>query len=320
MMSQEANPVRILIATPLKGDVPKKYFLASLQMSVIKQNLIVERAGEKRPVQLDWLLLDGPAVQVARNDCVGYAREMKFHELVFWDKDIRAEDASGNDITAAALVRLMEHDLDFVCAPYAAHDLETHWHVQTIDGKEADPETGLQEVLQCSIGFSKIKLSVFEKIEKANPFRVGVQHDPNRHGKKVTEFFPMGLDGHGTYEWRFKQIAGMVEKFRKGDANLGRAIGTIDAIEREIGLKYDNLPEFKGEDYFFCKLAKEVGTTIWMDSHLIMGHTSHDITLPIQTEKLITMLAEPWRQEDIIRAKQKIMEAAQKPMPPITTQ
>ncbi len=56
---------RILIGTPLKGDIPKSYFRTSLQMVT----------AEIPDVKLDWILLDGPAVQIARNEIAHYAVE-----------------------------------------------------------------------------------------------------------------------------------------------------------------------------------------------------------------------------------------------------
>ena len=48
---------RILIATPLKGDIPAAYFKASLQLATMNS----------KDYKFDWCLLDGPAVQQARD-------------------------------------------------------------------------------------------------------------------------------------------------------------------------------------------------------------------------------------------------------------
>ncbi len=137
---------RILIGTPLKGDIPKSYFRTSLQMVT----------AEIPDVKLDWILLDGPAVQIARNEIAHYAVEQKFDELIFWDKDVLAQ-RNGEDVTASALMRLIGHDRDIVTAVYSSRSLNTHWHVHPIKGEEPD-EAGLQRVERASIGFSKINL------------------------------------------------------------------------------------------------------------------------------------------------------------------
>ena len=304
-MTQETTlpRLRVIIATPLKGDVPKFYFTTGLQAAVLSKskNIIVKRGGVDHYVDLDWFFLDGPAVQVARNECVAYAKEVGADELVFHDKDIHARDERDNETTCGALCRLLEWDEDFVCGIYAAHDLFTHWHVQTIDGEEANPENGLQRVHQCAIGFSKIKMSVFKKIEQDNPERIGVCLDPNKPKKYITEFFPMGLTGPNQPENRLKEIRKLVTEDRPLSQKLA-------LIERAANVKYDQESEFRGEDYFFCQLARESGFKVFMDSFLVMGHESHT-TMPIPTRKLIGMLGEPWRAEDRARIKNELLAA-----------
>jgi len=275
-----ANPTRrILIATPLKGDLPSAYFKTSLQMAT----------AAIPDVKLDWIVLEGPAVQMARNEIVGYAREQKFDELIFWDKDVLAEDHGAN-VTAGALMRLIGHDVDIVCAPYSARSLDTHWHIQTKDGIE--PRTdGLQEVVRSCIGFSKIKLSVFDAIEKDNPDRKAVLIDPNKAPKPCTEFFPMGVQGKNTPEHRINQIRAVFNENIAASAKLQR-------IERELNMRYDEPNLFAGEDYWFCDLARASGFSIFIDTLLVLGH-SGKVTLPIPTLKLFEMMKEPWRQEEI---------------------
>ena len=178
-----SNTRRILIATPLKGDIPKSYFRTSLQMAT----------AQVPDVKLDWILLDGPAVQIARNEIAHYAVEQKFDELIFWDKDVLAM-RNGEDVTGSALMRLISHDRDIVTAVYSSRSLDTHWHVHPIKGEEPD-EAGLQRVERASIGFCKIKVPVFKKIALANVDRVAMLVDPNKAPKldpKLLARFPVG--------------------------------------------------------------------------------------------------------------------------------
>lgn len=289
------NPKRVLIATPLKGDLPSAYFKSSLQL-----------ATAKIPnVKLDWIVLEGPAVQMARNEIVAYARELKFDELVFWDKDVLAEQ-NGENLTAGALIHLLKHDVDIVCAPYSSRHLETHWHIHTLDGK-APREDGLQEVSRACIGFSKIRMSVFDRIEALNPDRKAVLMDPNKAPKPCTEFFPMGVKGKNTPEGRMQGIKAILE-----DKELS-ASAKLQRIEREANLRYDEPNLFIGEDYWFCDLARAAGITIWLDSMVVMSHSGR-VNLPIPTLKLFELMREPWRQEEIKAIKQAIVkqqEAAQ---------
>ena len=280
---------RILIGTPLKGDIPKSYFRTSLQMATAKIP----------DVKLDWILLDGPAVQIARNEIAAYAIEQKFDELIFWDKDVLAQ-RDGEDVTAGALMRLMSHDKDIVTAVYSSRSLNTHWHVHPIKGEEPD-ENGLQRVERASIGFSKIKVSVFKKIASQNPDRVAVLVDPNKAPKSVPELFPMELKGRNTSEHRIKQIWAALSEVKNDDALRSR-------IERELTIRYDEPNAFLSEDYGFCDLARAAGYDIWMDTLMVLGHQA-SVVVPIESAKLLEMLSEPWRKEEIAVIKQQMLEA-----------
>lgn len=271
---------RVVIATPLKGDIPSSYFKSNLQL-----------ASSTIPgVKLDWMLLEGPVVQMARNELVAHARNGGFDEIIFWDKDVLLEQR-GENVTAAAILRLLSHDVDIVCAPYSSRHLSTHWHVHSIAGKKPN-ESGLQEVSRACIGFSKIKIGVFEKLEELNPDSKAVLIDPNYPAKSCTEFFPLGLQGKNRPAHRIAQIRALL-----ADKELS-ASAKLQRIEREANIVHDDPNMFVGEDYWFCDLAREAGFTIWLDAGMMMGHTGQT-TIPIPTSKLFDLMKEPWRQEEI---------------------
>jgi hypothetical protein len=280
---------RILIGTPLKGDIPKSYFRTSLQMATAKIP----------DVKLDWILLDGPAVQIARNEIAAYAMQEKFDELIFWDKDVLAQ-RDGEDVTSSALLRLISHDRDIVTAVYSSRSLNTHWHVHPLKGEEAD-ENGLQRVERASIGFSKIKVSVFKKIAAQNPDRVAVLVDPNKAPKSVPELFPMELKGRNTAEYRLKQIWAAMSEVKNDEALRAR-------IERELTIRYDEPNAFLSEDFGFCDLARAAGYDIWMDTLMVLGHQA-SVVVPVESAKLLEMLSEPWRKEELAVIKQQMLEA-----------
>lgn len=285
---------KVLIATPLKGDIPSAYFKTSLQMAT----------AAIPDVKLDWVILEGPAVQMARNEIVAYARSAKFDELLFWDKDVVA-DQNGENVTASAMMRLLGHDVDIVCAPYSSRHLETHWHVHPLKDEQPN-EQGLQKVERACIGFSKIKLKVFDRIEADNPWRKGVLIDPNKAPKPCTEFFPMGIHGKNTPEYRLKQISSIF-----ADDKLS-ASARLQRIERELNVSYDEPNSFLGEDYWFCDLARNSGFSIHLDAMLMMGH-SGKIILPIPTLKLFELLREPWRQDEVKALKEAIAAKVNSP-------
>ena len=280
---------RILIGTPLKGDIPKSYFRTSLQMAT----------AAIPDVKLDWILLDGPAVQIARNEIAAYAIDQKFDELIFWDKDVLAQ-RDGEDVTSSALMRLMSHDRDIVTAVYSSRSLNTHWHVHPMKGEEPD-DNGLQRVERASIGFSKIKVDVLRKIAAQNPDRVAVLVDPNKAPKSVPELFPMELKGRNTADHRIKQIWATMSEVKNDELLRAR-------IERELTIRYDEPNAFLSEDYGFCDLARAAGYDIWMDTLMVLGHQA-SVVGPIESAKLLEILSEPWRKEEIAVIKQQMLEA-----------
>jgi hypothetical protein len=259
-------------------------------------------ASAKIPnVKLDWILLDGPAVQIARNEIAAYAIDNKFDELIFWDKDVLAQ-RNGADVTDSALMRLIGHDKDIVTSVYASRSLDTHWHVTPLADEVAD-EQGLQRVEKASIGFSKIKTSVFKKIAADNPDRLAMLFDPNRAPRSIPELFPMELTGRNTPAYRLKEIKNALTECKNDDKLRMR-------IERELTVRYDEPNAYLSEDYGFCKLARESGYDIWMDTLMVLGHESK-VTLPIETPKLMEMLSEPWRKEELAVIKSQLIKQNQ---------
>jgi len=283
---------RILIGTPLKGDIPKSYFRTSLVMA----------SANIPNIKLDWILLDGPAVQIARNEIAAYAIENNFDEVIFWDKDVLAQ-RNGADVTDSALMRLIGHDKDIVTSVYASRSLDTHWHVTPLPGEVANEE-GLQKVERASIGFSKIKVSVFKAIAHDNPDRVAMLLDPNRAPRSIPELFPMELQGRNIPSYRLQQIKNAMTDCKNDDKLRIR-------IERELSVRYNEPNAYLSEDYGFCKLARESGYDIWMDTLMVLGHESR-VTLPIETPKLMEMLSEPWRKEELAVIKTQLIEQNQK--------
>lgn len=281
---------RILIATPLKGDIPKSYFQTSLQLAT----------ATIQDVKLDWVLLDGPAVMQARNEIVTYALDNKFDELIFWDKDVQA-DIDGRNQTAGAILRLISHDEDMVCGIYSTRSLDTHWHMEVIDGENPN-DKGLQKVKRSAIGFSKIKMSVFKAVMEKNPDRMAVLVDPLKAPKQVFEFFPMGIQGPNTPEGRIAKIKDDIERWQNKEIT-SEVLANL--VSRNATIKFDEPNCFASEDYWFCDLVRAAGIPIHIDTMLVLGHEGKAV-FPITTPRLLEILSEPWRKEELIALKAKI--------------
>lgn len=282
---------KVLFATPLKGDIPKAYFQTSLQLVTTKLD----------GIKPDFALLDGPAVKMARNELANYALDNRFDELVFWDKDVTAE-VDGVNQTTSALVRLLTHDVDIVCGIYSTRSLSTHWHLDIVEGTEPDAN-GLQKVNRCAIGFSKIKVSVFQKLAKDNPDRKGVLCDPNKAPKTVHEFFPDELQGKNTPLSRIREIRRLLEE---GQRNHTALETLVLQIERAASIQYDQPNIYISEDYGFCDMARASGFDVFVDTNLMIGHEGR-MVFPITTARLMECLSEPWRKDEIAAIKAAVL-------------
>lgn len=287
---------RILIATPLKGDVPKAYFQTSLQLATAKLE----------GIKLDWVLLDGPAIMQARNEIVAYAMEHKFDEIIWWDKDVIA-DADGRNQTEGAIIRLINHDADMVCGIYSTRSLSTHWHMEIIPGEEPD-QNGLQKVKRSAIGFSKIRMPVFKAIMDKNPDRMALLVDPLKEPKPVFEFFPMGIQGPNTPEGRMAKIREEIDRWQNKEITSEVA---MNLVVRNASIKFDQPNCYASEDYWFCDLVRDAGIPIHIDTMLVLGHEGKAV-FPITTPRLLEILSEPWRKEELAALKAKIAESTRK--------
>ena len=147
---------RVVIATPVSGGIPVFYVRNLLQAISAK----IENIG--------WIpmFMMGQAVHTARSEIVMEARKLKADELVFLDKDL--------DVNVNQMMRLLSHEHeDIVCAMYCKKTIDTHWHVQGWSEEEEPDKNGLLRVKQAAIGFSKIRMSVFDRIAAKNPDRKG---------------------------------------------------------------------------------------------------------------------------------------------------
>ena len=271
-----------MLACPTKGATSPRF------TSDIAQLLSVDMT---EATLFNFTLLDGPAIQFARNILVHQFLRSQDDELVFIDVDVPFNP--GN------VARLLSHDEPIVCGLYAARSLDTVWTTVGIKGEEANAD-GLLKVSEASLGFSKITREAFEHIAKDNPDRRGLM--AAAAGEKAVlmqDFFPMGLSGPNCADTRVAHMLALL----KTVADAGATIDSLPVpdlrthlknLERLLLTQYPDLNVFRGEDYYFCRLARQAGIDVLLDTKLILGH-DEVVTLPIPTEQLQKMIDEPWR-------------------------
>lgn len=265
---------KVMVSSPVKGKLPMFYYKNVLQYGM-----------NKIPgVKLYYSTLEGPAIQVARNQIVQYARKQGVDELVMIDVDV--------DVPWEAFERLLSHDEDIVCGLYSRRTMDTHWHVHPWSETEKENERGLLRVYQAAVGLSKIKMSVFDRLEQAYPDRVGELIEGGVLGERLCEFFPMELMGKNTPGGRLLAIKELLKRPDLSDKEK------VALIEQAATIQHPESNQFIGEDYGFCCLARNAGIPIYLDTHLVLKHEGTAM-FPIDTKQLVKMLNEPWREDEL---------------------
>lgn len=193
-------------------------------------------------------------VNVGRNDLVEQARREGCAEIIFIDSDMGWTDGD--------LLRLRSHAVDIVAGCYPKRKAGgPHWTFHPKPGEKPN-ENGLIECNSVPAGFLRVKMKVFDQIQALTPRSLFKDH--GRDGVRC-EFFPIGLVGPGTAEGRLRAILRRLSE----DGCLGLGKSELMAI---IGR--NDLPDsvLEGEDYGFCRLAREVGFKIWADTAISLRH------------------------------------------------
>lgn len=205
------------------------------------------------------LCLTGDAVLPrVRNQCVAEALARGAERIVMIDSDIGFDPA--------ALVRLVSHDVDIVgAAPQAqlrswrdAANPRCVW--RPMPGDATTNDQGLVEAAGLATGFLSARANVFRELVS--------------QGKARRYIYP------GIAPTAWPHLAAYF------DYELAPAKMTDELRKqcREVGVD-DTAPLlWEGEDYFFCKRAREAGLTCWLDAAIGVRHwegrSKHDFSIP----------------------------------------
>lgn len=266
---------KILIATPLRGDLPPEYIrtLVSLLSAKLPETKFI------------YAFLGGCTVQWARDELAELAIKHGCTHVLFWDKDLEP--------TPEQAVKLLSHDVDVVAALYTKRHVNTHWHVFGDPRfKDDERKDGLMRVMKVAIGFSLIKTSVFAKLKAHFPERQYYKRDGGEEPTTLHEYFPMGIVGNNSIDGKFRQIRSLIANTSKTDTEIRAEVYDI------INAKDYSENQIRGEDFYFCELCLEAGVELYIDPTLMIPHNG-EVRYPIPTPLLLQMLEEPWRQDEI---------------------
>lgn len=264
---------RILFGSPIVGSVSLNYVKTILDISRL----------QIPDCEISFAFIGGTVVNFARNVLADHVIKHNMDELVSMDKDLVP--------TMADVVRLLSHDEPVVTGLYPRKHLLTEYHVQGIPGEGPRPDL-LQRVENASIGFSKIKTSVFRELAQKTPERRHRFQGTGEASSFKHEFYPMGIVGKNTAEGKLERINEFIEGpgvSAGGDCDYSTLRQILDDTDYS-----DN--SILGEDFYFCRLLREHGIPMYVDTALRIDHSA-TVELPVPTETLRAMLAEPWRKD-----------------------
>jgi hypothetical protein len=275
---------KILIATPLKGEIPPPYV----------QTLITLLFSRMPDTKFIWAFVGGTTVQWARDECVTAAVKYQCTHILFWDKDLKP--------TMEQVMRLLSHDVDVVASLYVKRNLNTHWHVFGDPQNKEERTDGLMKVLKVAIGFSLIKVSAFEKLRSFFPERQYFKHDGGEDPVTLHEFFPMGIVGKNSNDGKLRRIRELAKSVEWDSGGPGGSMGNAGSVMYKIATILAEADysenQIRGEDFYFCEMCVEAGVPMYVDTELIIAHTG-EIDLPIPTPQLLAMLKEDWRADEV---------------------
>lgn len=286
------DEIRVLIGTPLKGEVSPHYAKVLAELS----------AGELAGYRFEHAFMGGTCIFGARDILAHRAMEEGYQKLIFWDADLKP--------IAADFVRLVSHPEPFVCGAYGKRQVEGQWHFFPVPGAEILPN-GLWEMQQSAIGFSVLDVPMLKQIKERNPQSTYRNKEAGENVRQYHQFFPWQIIGENTAREKLERL----KEFMNGKLNHAFNAGeTLMKISEIVDGDDYSANLMQGEDYGFCRLAREAGFKIWLDSKLVIPHTGH-CDFPIPNEELIRMTTEPWRQEYWAKLRAKLRaERAEKPV------
>jgi hypothetical protein len=244
--------------------------------------------GPNAPFELDWAMTSGTSVAWARDELAHMAIKRRFDRLVFWDIDLGPANA---EIFVSMFYRLMSHEVDIVGAQYCGHNFLSSFHGATVENPELRKD-GLLEMAQIPLGFSSISVKALLQIMEKQPQHKYILKETAMKQARpdMYEFFPSCIMGPNSPEGKLARIKAAFESKTGewGGAPLNQAIKEImDASDYSQNVMV-------GEDYNFCRMARESGLKLFIDNNLIINHDT-SIKLPVRNEDICEALKEQWR-------------------------
>lgn len=284
---------KVLIASPVRGGCSPIYI--KTLMAILFSKINRTAAQPDAPYEFQWAATSGTSVAMARDELAHMAITCGFDKLVFWDIDLGAADSK---VTVSMLARLLSHDVPVVGAQYVGHNFSAQFHGAISENSQLRTD-GLLEMAQIPLGFSVIDVKgALLKIKEAHPQRLyNVKQTQDIIVKPgLFEFFPNGVVGPCSDAGKMERIKDALKRH-----NLENPLGDMERFGLEVKtiVKDEDFQStyMLGEDFYFCKLAREAGVPLYIDNNVIIPHDTN-VRLPVTNELLLKALMEEWRWGD----------------------
>ena len=271
---------KILISTPLKGGLDPIY---------VRSLISVLATDWKGKYNFQWAVTTGTSVAMARDELAGLALRENFDEQIWWDKDICAGDPN---MMLGMFARILSHDVDIVAGQYVGHNFLSQFHGASLN--EPPRKDGLMRMGQIPIGFSKVKVSVYRKIMQTHPWHKYAmkQTEDTVARPDLFEFFPNGIVGACSDSGKMERLRMLMK-----ETTDGNPAEYMDAVKKIVAEDNYGTNYMMGEDFYFCKIAREAGFDLWTDNNLIIPHET-GVRLPVNNDTLTRAFMEEWRWAD----------------------
>lgn len=279
-------PRRIMLASPIKGGLSMEFV----------QYLMALTTAKIPDTEIKYQLCGGTSVALARDELANLAMQDGQDELMFMDKDL-LERTVENHLNLFA--RILSHEVPIVAAQYCTHHIPSVFHGTRYVDENGVPaevrEDGLLQMHQMPLGFCKISCEALKTMMRATPDRTYWMRLSVGETRHLHQFFPTGIIGPNMAE-------GKIERIRQAVAARDRMVGINFEADQELLIALDNIlldtdyseNTMYGEDFYFCKLARDAGIPLYLDTTTIVPHES-PVKLPMPADSLRAELNADWR-------------------------
>lgn len=225
-LARQTQAPKLMIATP-------SYDLR-LSVDYVRSLIATIFALQEQGVDTCWLPRVGDSLLPAARNILAaqFLASKEWSHLLWVDSDIEWD--------AADVMRLIAHDLDFVCGAYRLKSASVEYAHTPLQGAQVEPGTGLIEVSSAGTGFMLTKRVVYERMIAAypekrisNPARFVAQSISQEAQLLMYDFFPLGMQGS----------------------------------------------EYVGEDIAFCRAWRALGGKVLVDTSLNLAHYGRAVYL-----------------------------------------